>query len=67
MTEGIWVPAMGTDEELAAPQFDKAGRYHDWRNHVGERTKALWASFTADQRRAIALDADELASDEHWE
>lgn len=53
--------------EVAAPQWEKAGRVHDWRNHVGEHTKKIWSTFTPEQKMAIALDADDLASAEYWD
>jgi hypothetical protein len=54
-------------EEYFDPQWDQAGRVHDWRNHVGEQTKAIWHTFNAIQKKAIAEDADERASREHWD
>lgn len=56
-----------TDVALADPQFKRAGRVHDWRNYVGPLTRALWLTFTNEQRRALAIDADEMASNEEWD
>lgn len=67
MKSEIYVPADGTNEQLAEPHFDEAGKVHDWRNHVGEQTKAMWLTFTPEQRRAIAADADEAAGREAWD
>jgi hypothetical protein len=55
------------DENNPNPDWSRAGRVHDWRNHVGENVKAIWGSFSPTQRIALALDADELASREEWE
>lgn len=63
----IYDPEVATDEELSHPDFENAGKVHDWRNHVGRETKALWPTFSAEQRRAIALDAGEQASNELWD
>lgn len=63
----VYVSYKGTDEELREPHFDKAGRVHDWRNHVGENARRLWLTFTDEQRRALAQDADDSASNEHWD
>lgn len=52
---------------LADPQWDRAGKVHDWRNHVGDHTRAIWLSLTPNQRLAIAMDADAAASNEEWE
>lgn len=49
------------------PEWDKAERVHDWRNHVGERTKEVWQTLTLEQRRAVYLDAEEMSSREEWE
>lgn len=49
------------------PQFDRAGRVHDWRNYIGESVRAIWMSFTPEQRLALAADADELAGREEWD
>ncbi len=51
----------------ADPRFDAPSKVHDWRNHVGERTKALWETFTREQRAAIINDADDSAGAEHWD
>lgn len=49
------------------PEFDGATRIHDWRNHVGERTQKLWDTFSHEQRLAIAMDAEDAASNEEWD
>ena len=49
------------------PQWTQATKVHDWRNHVGEETRRIWPTLTAEQRRAIAADADEMAGREEWE
>lgn len=49
------------------PLWDHAGKVHDWRNHVGEGIRAIWHTFTPEQRMALAADADERASAEEWE
>ena len=53
--------------DIDNPKWEEAGKVHDWRNYVGERTKAIWHTFTQEQRRAIALDADDSASNEEWD
>lgn len=54
-------------EQALDPKWDEAGRVHDWRNHVGENVKAIWHTFTDEQKLALAEDADERASNEHWD
>ena len=53
--------------ELDEPNFEKTSKVHDWRNHVGRRTKAIWFTLSPEQRAAIAMDADDEASAEVWE
>lgn len=47
--------------------WDEGGRYHNWRNHVGDNVKAIWDTLTDPAKIAIARDADELAGREEWE
>jgi len=49
------------------PQWEKAGKTHDWRKHVGWRTQEIWPSLTTEQRLAIATDAQDAADREEWE
>ena len=58
------------DAQIAAredPEFDKAGKVHDWRNHVGEQCQRKWPTFSLDVRLAIATDAQVMAEAEEWE
>lgn len=56
------------EEALRSPMdWDEGGRVHNWRNYVGERMQALWETFTDDQKKAIAVDAYEISSREHWD
>ncbi len=56
-----------TIDPLEFPEWDKAAKTHDWRNHVGTYTKELWHTFSREQRYAIMCDADELADAEEWD
>jgi hypothetical protein len=58
---------MNTDEPWRDPQWDKAGRVHDWRNHISEEIEAMWDTFTDAQKAALYRQAQELASAEEWE
>ncbi len=51
----------------APPQWDEAGRVHDWRNHVPEAVQAIWTTFTAEQRAALVDWAEGLADREEWD
>lgn len=62
------IPAWVATEALLCPQpWDAGGRVHNWRNHVGDRVRDIWETFTAEQKLAIAADADVQASAEEWE
>lgn len=53
-------------EEYANPEWDKnRGRdwSWDWRDYVGDRTRAIWHTFTDEQKEAIALDAHDESED----
>ncbi|HTJ56049.1 MAG TPA: hypothetical protein VL418_00605 [Devosiaceae bacterium] len=53
--------------EVNNPAWNKSrGRVHDWRNHIGERTKAIWEALPIDIRQALAEDAQEMADLEDW-
>lgn len=54
-------------EDVDDPQWEFAGRVHDWRNYVGRGVREIWHTFTPEQRMALAADADWRASMEHWD
>lgn len=49
------------------PEWDKATKVHDWRNHVPENVQAMWGTFMIEQRMALVEWAESLASQEHWD
>ncbi len=63
-----------TDEYVSAeaakagadPKWAKAGKIHDWRNHVPAKVRRIWHTFTPEQLAAIVDWADRLAFDENW-
>jgi hypothetical protein len=58
---------VGTPSDYMEPQWERAGKVHDWRNHVGDEIAAMWSTFTAEQRAALARQAEYLARSEEWE
>lgn len=54
-------------DDYASPQWDKAGKTHEWKNYVGEHVKRLWGTFTDEQKAAIAAGAEEAAGREEWD
>lgn len=59
-----WMSSITQDDP---PRWDEAGRVHDWRNYIGDRTRALWHTFTPEQRFALMNDAHEQSLYEEWE
>ena len=52
---------------IDAPNWDAAGRVHDWRNHVPDAVRAIWSTFSQAQRVALYCWAQDLAADEDWD
>lgn len=52
---------------LSHPDWANADKVHDWRNHVPEAVRAIWETFTPEQREALVSWAEELASAEEWD
>lgn len=50
-----------------SPDFDKAGKVHDWRNHVPYWARDLWPDLTHRERVLLALVAEGGASREEWD
>jgi len=46
MDDEILIPALSEP-----PMWDEACKVHDWRNHVGRRTRSIWSTLTLDQKR----------------
>ena len=53
--------------DIENPQFKKAGRIHDWRNHVPYEVKEVWNELSAEERKVFALMAGEAADMEEWD
>lgn len=49
------------------PCWKKAGRVHDWRNHVPEEVQKAWATFSPEHRSLLVDWADGLADREEWD
>lgn len=56
-----------TPHNAHEPDWDNAGRIHDWRNKISDEVQAMWSSFTPEQQAALARQADEQASAEDWD
>ena len=49
------------------PDWDGAGKVHDWRNYISDELMAAWFTFTPEQKRLISENADTIASREEWD
>lgn len=49
------------------PDWEGAGRINDWRNYISQELRDMWDAFSLGQKRAIAENADEIASREEWD
>lgn len=49
------------------PEWDKAGKVHDWRNHVPKEVQRIWDQLQPLAKQAIFFMATELAGKEEWE
>ena len=58
---------VGFGGDVILPDWEDAGRVHDWRNYISEELRAIWWTFTVDQKMAIARNADDIAGREHWD
>lgn len=47
--------------------WNEGSNIHNWRNYIGGKTKEIWNDFTDQQKVALALDADYMASKEEWD
>jgi hypothetical protein len=57
---------MSTDK-YQSPDWDEEDRVHNWRNYVSDELRAMWGTFTPEQRSAIGRSAEEQASREEWD
>lgn len=53
--------------DLDDTTFDRKGRVCDWRNHVPEEIRDIWAVLTQRDRCLVAIVADHAASQEEWD
>lgn len=49
------------------PEWAVAGRVHDWRNYVDPDIQHIWFELPPDVRVYLYLQAENLASYEHWD
>lgn len=54
-------------ERLNNPEWEKATKVHDWRNHVPEQVQEMWCTFSIKQREALYNWARNNAENEEWD
>ena len=64
--DGRWIYP-GELGDYVAPDWESAGKVHDWRNYINESLRTLWPTFHSDQCHAIAQNAQEIADREDWD
>ncbi len=52
---------------LSRPEFGKAVKCHDWRNHVPGPIQDAWDAIAHDAKVCVHIMASERANDEEWE
>jgi len=56
-----------TEAELAAEDFSKIGRVHDWRNYIPDVLRVFWRQLGGTARLSLWTVADDMASYEEWD
>jgi hypothetical protein len=60
-------PHIGFGGDPIEPDWDGAGKVHDWRNYITDKVRTLWPTFSRSQKIAIAEMAQERAEAEEWD
>lgn len=60
-------PPADTPADWQSPSWGAAGRVHEWKNYISDEVRAMWHTFTDEQKQAFARQADEIAGREDWE
>jgi len=53
--------------DLVSVDFAEGGRVHNWRTHVPEEIKGVWADLSDEARYCVYLMAEAQAAAEEWE
>lgn len=61
------VDAQTVPTDYASPDWASARRVHEWKNYIGDKLRAMWSSFTDEQKQAIAESANDSAEREEWD
>lgn len=58
---------MSDPDTYLTPDWDGWGRVHNWRNYISEEVRAMWDTFTDEQKAALYRSAEEAAGMEEWD
>ena len=58
---------MSRDHGFLAPDWGAAEEVHDWRNYVSDEVRAIWDTFTPEQRIILGRMFDEMGGREEWD
>lgn len=58
---------IGFGGDAINPDWENAGRVHDWRNYIDDDLRAIWDTFSDAQKIAIAKSAQRQADNEEWD
>ncbi len=56
-----------TPGDWKSPNWDECDRIHDWKNYISDKMRAIWDTFTDEQKQAIAESAQGAANSEQWD
>ena len=65
--ENLLKKELSSHIDLKNPEFDNAGKVHDWRNYVDDLYIENWDKLTEREKIIIATMADKQASAEEWD
>lgn len=65
--QGRWIYPSPMPSDYFEPNWDEEQKAHNWRNYINDRLRAMWSTFTDEQRAAIAESAQERADCEEWD
>lgn len=54
-------------DAIQNPEWNKAGRVHDWRNYVCDLFRDIWEDLSEESKLIIAVMANERADGENWD
>lgn len=60
-------PGAVANARLAAPDWAEPPYVHQWQRYISDELRAIWSTFTPDQRLVIARSAQEVADEELWD